>query len=59
MYAIANAHPEYEITALVRNTGKGAKIAQQYPKIKLVYGDLDDVDLIEKESRENDIVCRE
>lgn len=57
LYAIANAHPEYEIVALVRNSDKGAKVAAQYPKIRLVYGDLDSVDLLEKEAKEADIVC--
>ncbi|GAB7349815.1 hypothetical protein MBLNU459_g0523t1 [Dothideomycetes sp. NU459] len=57
LYAIVEAHPEYAITALVRNSQKGALIAKQYPKIKLVYGDLDSEELIEEESRKADIVC--
>lgn len=55
-YAIANAHPEYEITCLVRNSDKGALVAKDYPKVKLVYGDLDSSDLIEEESKKADIV---
>lgn len=58
LYAIATAHPEYEITALVRNSQKGALVAKQYPRIKLAYGDLDSDELIEEESRKADIVCR-
>lgn len=58
MYAIATAHPEYEITALVRNSDKGAKVAAKFPSVKLVYGDLDSVDVLERESRAADIVCR-
>jgi nucleoside-diphosphate-sugar epimerase len=57
LYAIATAHPEYEITALVRNTDKGAKVASHFSKVRLVYGDLDDEDLIEKESAASHIVC--
>lgn len=56
IYAVANAHPEYDITCLVRNSDKGAQVAKEYPKIKLVYGDLDSVDLIEEESKNADIV---
>ncbi|GAB7360157.1 hypothetical protein MBLNU230_g7920t1 [Neophaeotheca triangularis] len=56
LYVIANAHPEYEITCLVRNSDKGAAIATQYSKVKLVYGDLDSADLIEEESKKADIV---
>lgn len=57
-YAIANAHPEYEITALVRNSEKGAQVAKEYPSVKLVYGDLDSTDLLEEEAKKADIVCR-
>lgn len=56
VYAIAHAHPEYEITCLVRNSDKGAKVAKDYPNFKLVYGDLDSVDLIEEEARKADVV---
>lgn len=58
MYAITTAHPEYEVTAMVRNTDKGAKVAQQYAKVKLVYGDLDSSDLIEEEAKKADVVLR-
>ncbi|KAF2164559.1 hypothetical protein M409DRAFT_67708 [Zasmidium cellare ATCC 36951] len=57
LYALNQTHPEYEITALVRNTDKGAKIAQQYPKVKLVYGDLDSEDVLEAEAGKADVVC--
>jgi N-acetyl-gamma-glutamylphosphate reductase len=58
LYAVVQAHPEYEITALVRNSDKGAVVAKEYAKVKLVYGDLDSVELIEEESKKADIVCR-
>ncbi|KAI4741610.1 NAD(P)-binding protein [Aureobasidium sp. EXF-12298] len=57
LYAIVKAHPEYEITALVRNSDKGAQVAVDYPKVKLVYGDLDSTDLLEEESKKADVVC--
>ncbi|KAG9663007.1 NAD(P)-binding protein, partial [Aureobasidium melanogenum] len=57
IHAIVKAHPEYEITALVRNTDKGAQVAAEYPKVKLVYGDLDSSDLLEEESKKADVVC--
>ena len=47
-----------EITCLVRNSDKGAKVASQYPKAKLVYGDLDAIELIEEESKNADVVFR-
>ena len=59
IYTITQAHPEYDITCLVRNSDKGARVAKDYPNFKLVYGDLDKVDLIEEESKKADIVCSE
>lgn len=41
---------------MVRNSDKGAKVASQYPKIKLVYGDLDSTDVLTAESANADIV---
>lgn len=58
LYAIVNAHPEYELTCLVRNSDKGAQVVKDYPKIKLVYGDLDKTELLEEEAKKADIVCR-
>jgi len=56
LYLFNEAHPDWEITCLVRNSDKGAKVASQYPKAKLVYGDLDAVELIEEESKNADVV---
>lgn len=54
--AVANAYPDLEITALVRNSDKGAKIAAQYAKVRLVYGDLDSTELLKEEASKADIV---
>lgn len=59
LYRINEAHPDWEITCLVRNSEKGSKVAAQYPKVKLVYGDLDSADVIEEEAKKADIVYRE
>jgi N-acetyl-gamma-glutamylphosphate reductase len=56
LFAIARAHPDYDVTCLVRNSDKGALVAKDYPKFKLVYGDLDAVNVIEEESKKADIV---
>lgn len=61
LYALEKAHPEYEITALARNSDSGAKVAAVYPKIRFVYGDLDnldDLELLAEESAKADIVIR-
>jgi hypothetical protein len=44
---------------LVRNSYKGALVAAAYPKIRLVYGTLEDTTLLEEESARADIVLRE
>lgn len=56
LYAISNAYPDLSITALVRNSDKGAKVASQYPKIRLVYGDLDSTDILTTEASQADVV---
>ncbi|KAF2114777.1 NAD dependent epimerase/dehydratase family protein [Lophiotrema nucula] len=56
LYAIVSGYPDLEITALVRNSDKGAKVASQYPKIRLVYGDLDSTELLTTEASKADIV---
>ena len=55
-HEIVNAHPNFNYVCLVRNSDKGAQIASVFPKTKLVYGELDDVELLEKEAGEADIV---
>jgi len=52
------AHPEWDITASVRNSDKGGQVAAICPSVKLVYGDLDAVDMIEEEASKADIVYR-
>ena len=58
LYEIVQAHPEYDVTCLVRNSDKGAKVGSQYAKVKLVYGTLDDAELLEEAARKADIVLR-
>ena len=53
------AHPDYDITCLVRNSDKGAQVASQYPRVKLVYGDLDSTELLVEEARKANIILRE
>lgn len=52
------AHPDYDITCLVRNSDKGAQIASQYSRVRLVYGDLDSAELLDEEAQKADIILR-
>ncbi|KAJ5986511.1 hypothetical protein N7451_010876 [Penicillium sp. IBT 35674x] len=56
LYAIAHAHPDWELSALVRNKDKAAVLSSKYPKIRVVHGDLDSTDIIEEEVKKADIV---
>ncbi|KAI1459462.1 NAD(P)-binding protein [Annulohypoxylon moriforme] len=56
LYSLVKAHPDYELTLLVRNEERGKPVAAAYPNARLVYGSLDDVDVIEKEAAAADIV---
>ncbi|KAK2627743.1 hypothetical protein QTJ16_002389 [Diplocarpon rosae] len=56
LYTLEKAHPEYEVTALARNSDRGAIVAAAYPKIRIVYGTLEDSKLLEEESSKADIV---
>ena len=53
---MVKAHPEYDITCLVRNSDKGALLASQYPRVRLVYGDLDSRELIEEEAKKANVI---
>ncbi|KAL2167837.1 hypothetical protein VTG60DRAFT_704 [Thermothelomyces hinnuleus] len=57
VYAILEAHPEYEISCLVRDKAKGALVSEAHPSLRIVYGTLDDSDLLEEEAANTDIVC--
>ena len=56
LFQIYKAHPSWEFTCAVRSHDKGLKITQQYPSVKLVYADLNAVDVIEEEASKADIV---
>ncbi|KAF2680693.1 NAD dependent epimerase/dehydratase family protein [Lentithecium fluviatile CBS 122367] len=56
LHVLATTYPDLEITALARNSDKGAKIASQFPTIKLIYGDLDSTELLTSEAAKADIV---
>ncbi|KAK7746080.1 hypothetical protein SLS62_009540 [Diatrype stigma] len=56
LYALYEAHPEFEYALLVRNEEKGKQVAAAYPRARLVYGELDDDEVISREAAAADIV---
>ncbi|KAL7274861.1 hypothetical protein RUND412_002223 [Rhizina undulata] len=53
---IIAAHPEYEITALVRNPSKAELVNKKHPKVKTIIGDLNSDEIIQNEVEQSDIV---
>lgn len=53
---IVKKHPEYEITALLRNPPED--FAKTYPKVKVVRGDYDNADVLSEEASKADVVVR-
>lgn len=49
-------HPDWEYTLLVRNEERGKPVKEKYQDVKLVYGNLNDSEVIEKAAAEADIV---
>ena len=58
MFHLVESHPDYEIACLVRNSEKGAQVASQYSKVRLVYGDLDSSQALAEEAQIADVVLR-
>ncbi|KAI9754560.1 MAG: peroxisome- protein [Chaenotheca gracillima] len=56
LQAIVAKHPEYQITALVRNDSQAQAVTKQFPKVKTVIGDLDSVDVLTQEAGKADLV---
>ncbi|KAI0205383.1 nucleoside-diphosphate-sugar epimerase [Astrocystis sublimbata] len=56
LYALHQAHPDFEFTLLVRNEERAKLVSGQYPNAKFVYGGLDDSEVIENAAAAADIV---
>ena len=58
LHALKTAHPDYRISALVRDNAKADSISKAYPDVRIVLGDLDSTSIIEEEASEADVVVR-
>ncbi|KAJ5699413.1 hypothetical protein N7536_002426 [Penicillium majusculum] len=56
LHALQHAHPDYEVAALIRDSEKAGKVLAAFPRVRVVLAGLEDVEIIEKESRKADIV---
>jgi uncharacterized protein YbjT (DUF2867 family) len=51
-------HADYEFSALIRTKEKAKYLTDLYPNVRVVLGELDDAEKIERESAWADIVIR-
>ena len=58
LYTLLKAHPDYKISALVRDSGKAKIISEAYPNVRIVLGELESTPLIEEEAAKADIIVR-
>lgn len=56
LHLLKTAHPEYECSVLLRDSGKAAAISKVFPDVRVVLGDLDDAALIEEEASKADVI---
>lgn len=54
--ALAEKHPEYEMTVLLRSVPDG--FVNAYPKARIVRGDFDSAEVLAAAAAESDIVIR-
>lgn len=53
---VVNAHPDYDITALLRN--EPASFKEKYPNVKVVKGDYDSTDILTEAASKAEVVIR-
>ena len=58
LYLLNETHPDFEITALVRNREKAAAITAEYPQVQIVYGDNESSQVIEEQVARADVIFR-
>ena len=52
------AYPNQHYSCLVRDSKRAAPVAAQHPSVRMVYGTLDDTEILEREAANADIVLR-
>jgi uncharacterized protein YbjT (DUF2867 family) len=58
LHVLKRTHPDYLISALVRDNTKAATVSKAYPDVRIVLGDLDSASLLEEEASQADVVVR-
>ncbi|KAI5286810.1 hypothetical protein KEM54_006489 [Ascosphaera aggregata] len=58
LYVVAKAHPDWELSALVRTDERAQQLRRHYSNVRIVKGTLDSADVVEEEVKNADIVYR-
>ncbi|OBT82247.1 hypothetical protein VE02_09200 [Pseudogymnoascus sp. 03VT05] len=53
---LSSAASKFNITVLVRDSGNSSRVTAAFPNVRIVHGELDNVDLIEDEAKQADVV---
>ncbi|KAA8647651.1 hypothetical protein EYZ11_004796 [Aspergillus tanneri] len=56
LYAVSQAHPDWQLSVLARSPEKAAQVSSKYPNVRIVIGDLSSSYLIQEETKNADIV---
>lgn len=58
LHLLHDKHPDWDYTCLVRSVDKAKLVRDAYPNVRVVLGDLDASELLQKEAARADIVLR-
>ncbi|OBT76837.1 hypothetical protein VF21_04794 [Pseudogymnoascus sp. 05NY08] len=53
---LSSAASKFNITALVRDSGNSSRVTAAFPNVRIVHGELDNIELIEDEAKQADVV---
>jgi uncharacterized protein YbjT (DUF2867 family) len=56
LHALTAALPIVQIAALVRSPAKATQVSGAFPNVRIVHGDLDSTNVIEREAADADVV---
>ncbi|CAI6253056.1 unnamed protein product [Periconia digitata] len=58
LHVLYEKHPDWNYAALVRTEQKAEPVKNAFPKVRIVIGNLDDADILEKEAAAADVVIQ-
>ncbi|KAM0421357.1 hypothetical protein ACHAPT_010892 [Fusarium lateritium] len=56
LHLLTKSHPEYQVRVLIRDAAKGEAVSKEFNQVEVVYGGLDDAEIIAREAKAADVV---